>query len=166
MKIRLILTALLTSLALTTLAEAGTIDIGARYGRTVEEDGGSAEVALRYKPIPFVSLDASLGYTRIEYDKNWYYKTSDNMTLGGYVNAHLPLPMVTPFAGIGGIVYVTNDTSSPNPADQGKEHSATMTVQGGVDISLPLPKLSITIEARRLIEDRQTLLLGGVWFRF
>lgn len=166
MKIRLSMTALIAFLAVTTLAEAGNLDIGARYGRTVEENGGSAEVALRYYPIPFLSLDASLGYTRIEYDKHWYYKTSDNMALGGYVNAHLPLPMISPYAGIGGIYYVTNDTSSANPADQGKEHSGTMTIQGGVDISLPVPKLSVTIEARRLITDRQTMLLGGVWFRF
>lgn len=166
MKIRLSLAVITVFLTFATLADAGSVDLGARYGRTIEENGGSAEVGLRYYPIPFLSLDASLGYTRVEYDKHWYYKTSDNMALGGYVNAHLPLPLISPYAGLGGIYYVTNDTSSANPADQGNEHSGTMTIQGGVDISLPVPKMSLNIEARRLVTDRQTMLLGGVWFRF
>lgn len=166
MKMKLMLTAVLACLALAPLAEAASFDLGARYGRTVEENGGTAEVAARYFPIPFMSLGASLGYTRIEHDKDWYYKKSDTMALGGYLNGHLPLPFVTPYAGIGGIYYAANDTSSPNPADQGDERSATMTIQGGVDISLPLPFLSLNIEARRLLGDDQTIILGGVWFRF
>lgn len=167
MKNRLIVTALLISLSFAALAEAGSFDLGARFGRTVEEDGGTTEVAARYFPLPFVSLGASLGYTRIEYEKNWYYKESDTMALGGYLNGHLPLlPFVKPYAGIGGIYYANNDTDSANPADQGDERSRTMTIQGGVDISLPVPFLSLNIEARRLINDNQTMILGGVWFRF
>ncbi|MDY0383699.1 MAG: hypothetical protein AB7T17_04575 [Geobacter sp.] len=166
MKMRLMLTAVLLSLSLTTLAEAASFDLGARFGRTVEEDGGTAEVAARYFPIPLVSLGATLGYTRIEYDKDWYYKESDTMALGGYLNGHLPLPFVKPYAGIGGIYYANNDTDSANPADQGDERSRTMTIQGGVDISLPLPFLSVNIEARHLVSDDQTMILGGVWFRF
>jgi hypothetical protein len=166
MKMRLMLTAVLLSLSLTTLAEAASFDLGARYGRTIEENGGTAEVAARYFPIPLVSLGATLGYTRIEYDKDWYYKESDTMALGGYLNGHLPLPFFKPYGGIGGIYYANNDTDSGNPADQGDERSATMTIQGGVDISLPLPFLSVNIEVRRLLGDDQTMILGGVWFRF
>jgi hypothetical protein len=166
MKMRLMLTAVLISLTLTTLAEAASFDLGARYGRTIQENGGTAEVAARYFPIPLVSLGASLGYTSIEYDKKWYYKESDTMALGGYVNGHLPLPFVKPYAGIGGIYYANNDTDSGNPADQGDERSGTMTIQGGVDISLPLPFLSVNVEVRQLLGDDQTMILGGVWFRF
>lgn len=166
MNVRLLLAAVLVSLTLTTLAEAGSFDLGARYGRTIQENGGTAEVAARYFPIPLVSLGASLGYTSIEYDKKWYYKESDTMALGGYVNGHLPLPFVKPYAGIGGIYYANNDTDSGNPADQGDERSGTMTIQGGVDISLPLPFLSVNVEVRQLLGDDQTMILGGVWFRF
>lgn len=166
MKNRLILAAVVASLAVTALAEAASLDIGARYGRTIEKDGETSEVALRYLPIPFMSLGASLGYSRLKYDKDWYYKEAETIAMGGYLNAHLPLPMVSPYAGIGGLYYVENDTSSRNPADTDKERSGTMTIQGGVDISLPLPWLSINIEARRLLGDDQTMVLGGVWFRF
>ena len=41
-----------------------------------------------------------------------------------------------------------------------------MTIQGGVDISLPLPFLSVNVEVRQLLSDDQTMILGGVWFRF
>lgn len=153
-------------LCLGSTAMAGSFDVGARYGRTIEEDGGNLEVAARYFPIPFLSLGASLGYANLRYDKGWYYKKADTLPLGGYVNAHLPLPQIKPYAGIGVVYYSVNDISSPNQLDRGEDHSGTMTVQGGVDISLPLPKLSLNVEARRLINDRQTLFLGGVWFRF
>ncbi|MCK7496020.1 MAG: hypothetical protein MZW92_37500 [Comamonadaceae bacterium] len=40
-----------------------------------------------------------------------------------------------------------------------------MTIQkGGVDISLPLPFLSVNVEVRRLLGDDQTAVLGEVWF--
>jgi len=166
MKIKLILAALMTCLSVATMADAGSFDLGVRYGRTIEESGGSAEVAARYLPIPFFSLGTSLGYTQLEFDKSGYDKKSDTMALGGYLNGHLPLPFVKPYAGIGGICYLVNNTSSPNPSDRDDERSATMTVQGGVDISLPVPFLSLNLEARRLINDKQTMFLGGVWFRF
>lgn len=149
------------------LAEAGDFDLGARVGRTIQDDGGTAEVAARYFPIPFLSLGASLGYARVEHEESWYVKKADSMPLGGYVNAHLPLiPFVKPYGGIGGVYYSINNTSSSNPADHGDEHSGTMTVQGGVDISLPVPFLTLNVEARHLINDEQTMILGGVWFRF
>lgn len=158
---------ILTLFGAATLADAGNLDLGARYGRTAEHEGSTTEVAIRYLPIPFLSLGASLGYSRLEYDKNWYYKKTDNILLGGFVNAHLPLPMVSPYAGAGGIFYAAREVSSPNPTDHDKEHSGTATVQGGLDISLPaVPKMRINIEARRLINDRQTMILGGVWYRF
>lgn len=153
-------------LCLGSTALAGSFDVGARYGRTIEEDGGNLEIAARYFPIPFLSLGASLGYANLRYDKGWYAKKADTLPLGGYVNAHLPLPQFKPYAGVGVVYYSVNDISSPNQLDRGEDHSGTMTVQGGVDISLPLPKLSLNVEARRLINDRQTLFLGGVWFRF
>lgn len=153
-------------LLLTSLATAGSFDVGARYGRTIEQDGGNTEFVARYFPIPFLSLGASLGYAKVEYEKGWYYKKADTVPLGAYINAHLPLPMLTPYVGAGVLYYSVNDVSSPNPYDQGEERSGTATVQGGVDISLPLPKLSLNIEARRLIADRQTMIMGGVWFRF
>lgn len=147
-------------------AYAGDFEVGTRYGRSLEQDGGNIEITARYFPVPVLSLGASLGYANLQYDKGWYYKKTDTIPLGGYVNAHLPLPMVKPYAGVGGVYYSVNNVTSPNPADQGNERSGTLTVQGGVDISLPAPKLSLNIEARRLVSDSQTLLLGGVWFRF
>ncbi len=156
-----------TVLCLSSVAMAGSLDVGARYGRPLEQDGNSLEVAARWFPIPIVSLGASLGYANLRYDKGWYYKKADTMPLGGYINAHLPfLPLIKPYAGVGVLYYSVNDISSPNRLDQGREHSGTMTVQGGTDISLPLPKLSLNLEVRRLINDRQTMFLGGVWFRF
>lgn len=166
MRIKTLLLAATVLICISNLAHAAGFDIGARYGRNIEQDGNTFEVAARYLPVPFISLGASLGYANLRYDKGWYYKKTDTMPLGGYINAHLPLPMITPYAGVGGILYSVNDVTSPNPLDRGKEHSGTATVQGGVDISLPLPKLSLNIEARRLINDRQTQVLGGVWFRF
>ncbi|MDD2500603.1 MAG: hypothetical protein PHN92_07270 [Geobacter sp.] len=167
MKTRSLITATIATLCISSFATAGSLDVGARYGRTVEQDGNNLEIAARYFPIPFVSLGASLGYANLRYDKGVYYKKADTMPLGGYVNAHLPLiPFIKPYAGIGALYYSVNNISSPNPLDRGEEHSGTMTVQGGADISLPLPKLSLNIEARRLINDRQTQLLGGIWFRF
>lgn len=147
-------------------AYAGNFEVGTRYGRSLVQDGGNIEIAARYFPASVLSLGASLGYANLQYDKGWYYKKTDTIPLGGYVNAHLPLPMVKPYAGIGGLFYCVNDVASPNPTDRGSERSGTLTVQGGVDISLPAPKLSLNIEARRLVSDRQTLVLGGVWFRF
>ena len=167
MTTRFVLAAAAAAVCLSTAAHAGSLDIGARYGRTVEQDGNNLEIAARYFPIPFLSLGASLGYANLRYDKGTYYKKADTMPLGGYANAHLPLiPFVKPYAGVGALYYSVNNISSPNQLDRGEEHSGTMTVQGGADISLPLPKLSLNIEARRLINDRQTQLLGGVWFRF
>jgi hypothetical protein len=61
---------------------------------------------------------------------------------------------------------MNSDVTSPNPSDRRKEHAGTMTFQGGVDISIPVPFLSLNLEARRLVNDHQTQLLGGVWFRF
>lgn len=148
-------------------AHAGSFDLGLRYGRTIEQDGNNVEAAARYFPVSFVSLGVSLGYASLNYDKGVYFKKADTIPLGGYLNAHLPLlPLVKPYAGIGGLYYSVNDISSPNPLDRGEEHSGTMTVQGGIDISLPVPLLSLNIEARRLINDRQTQILGGVWVRF
>ncbi len=166
MQMKAFFSALGLILCLAPTAMAGSFDVGARYGRTIEQDGGNLEVAARYFPIPFLSLGASLGYANLRYDKGWYYKKADTLPLGGYVNAHLPLPQFKPYAGVGVVYYSVNDISSPNQLDRGEDHSGTMTVQGGVDISLPLPKLSLNVEARRLINDRQTLFLGGVWFRF
>ncbi|QOX78132.1 hypothetical protein FY034_04005 [Trichlorobacter lovleyi] len=167
MKLTTALMTVAATLCISSLATAGDLDVGARYGRTIEQDGNNLEVAARYFPIPFLSLGASLGYANLRYDKGLYYKKADTMPLGGYANAHLPLiPFVKPYAGIGVLYYSVNNISSPNQLDRGEEHSGTMTVQGGADISLPLPKLSLNIEARRLINDRQTQLLGGIWFRF
>lgn len=167
MKTRFALITAAVILCISNPAIAGSLDVGARYGRTIEQDGNNLEIAARYFPIPFVSLGASLGYANLRYDKGVYYKKADTMPLGGYANAHLPLiPFVKPYAGVGAVYYSVNNISSPNQLDHGEEHSGTMTVQGGADISLPLPKLSLNIEARRLINDRQTMLLGGVWFRF
>lgn len=167
MKLKTALMTIATTLCISGLASAGSFDVGARYGRTIEQDGNNLEIAARYFPIPFLSLGASLGYANLRYDKGFYYKKADTMPLGGYANAHLPfIPFVKPYAGVGVVYYSVNNISSPNQFDRGEEHSGTMTVQGGADISLPLPKLSLNIEARRLINDRQTLLLGGVWFRF
>jgi hypothetical protein len=167
MNIKSLLAVAITLLSTSSFAAAGSLDIGARYGRTVEQDGGNSEIAARYFPIPFVSLGASLGYANLHYDKGWYYKKADTMPIGGYANAHLPLvPFIKPYAGVGVIYYSVNNVTSPNQLDRGEEHSGTTTVQGGVDVSLPLPFLSLNIEARRLINDRQTMLLGGVWFRF
>lgn len=157
------LAALLISFA---TAEAGDFEVGTRYGRSVEQDGGNLEIAARYFPFSVLSLGVSLGYANLQYDKGWYYKKAQTMPLGGYLNAHLPLPMVKPYAGIGGVFYSVNDVTSPNPVDRDKEHSGTLTVQGGVDIAFPAPKLRLNIEARRLVSDRQTLVLGGVWFLF
>lgn len=167
MKTRSILAIVLAAICLSTAAHAGSFDIGARYGRTLEQDGNNIEVAARWMPIPFVSLGASLGYANLRYDKGWYYKKADTIPLGAYANAHLPLvPFVKPYAGLGVMYYSVNNITSANPLDKGEEHSGTMTVQGGVDISLPVPFLTLNIEGRRLINDRQTQLLGGVWFRF
>lgn len=167
MKTRFALITAAVILCISNPAIAGSLDVGARYGRTIEQDGNNLEIAARYFPIPFVSLGASLGYANLRYDKGVYYKKADTMPLGGYANAHLPLiPFVKPYAGVGAVYYSVNNISSPNQLDHGEEHSGTMTVQGGADISLPLPKLSLNIEARRLINDRQTMLLGGIWFRF
>lgn len=167
MKLRTVLMTVAATLCISSLATAGSLDVGARYGRTIEQDGNNLEVAVRYFPIPIVSLGASLGYANLRYDKGAYYKKADTMPLGGYANAHLPLiPFIKPYAGVGAIYYSVNNISSPNQLDHDEEHSGTMTVQGGVDVSLPVPFLSLNIEARRLINDRQTQLLGGVWFRF
>lgn len=167
MKIRSVVLAAAALATLATQAVAGSFDVGARYGRSVEENGTTVEVAARYFPLPIVSLGATLGYTGLSYDKGWYHKKAYTMPLGGYVNAHLPLvPFVKPYAGIGGVYYGVNNVTSSNPLDRKEEHSGTMTVQGGVDISLPVPFLSLNVEARRLINDRQTLVLGGVWFSF
>lgn len=167
MKLKTIVTTTFVTLCIAHFAAAGNFDVGARYGRTIEQDGNNLEIAARYFPIPFLSLGASLGYANLRYDKGLYYKKADTMPLGAYANAHLPLlPFVKPYAGLGVVYYSVNNISSPNQLDRGEEHSGTMTVQGGADISLPLPKLSLNIEARRLINDRQTMLLGGVWFRF
>lgn len=168
MKIRSVVltTAALVTLV-TTQAVAGSFDLGVRYGRSIEESGTTVEVAARYFPIPLVSLGATLGYTGLRYNKGWYHKDADTMPLGGYLNGHLSMiPFVKPYAGIGGVYYGVNNVTSSNPFDRKEEHSGTMTVQGGVDISLPLPLLSLNVEARRLINDRQTLVLGGVWLRF
>lgn len=148
---------------------AGGFDVGARYGRTVEKSGNTAELAVRYFPLPLsvISVGASLGYADITYNKGWYRKKAHTMPLGGYLNAHLPMvPFVKPYAGIGGIYYSINNNSSSNPADRGKERSGTMTAQGGIDFSLPMPLLSLNLEVRRLISDKQTQVLGGVWLRF
>ena len=167
MKVKTALITTITALCLSSFATAGNIDVGVRYGRTIEQDGNNVEIAARYFPIPFVSLGASLGYADLHYDKGLYYKKADTMPLGGYANAHLPLiPFIKPYAGIGVIYYSVNNITSPNQLDRGAEHSGTMTVQGGLDLSLPVPYLSLNLEARRLINDRQTMLLGGVWFRF
>lgn len=167
MKIKTMMAVAAATICLTNLANAGSFDIGARYGRTIEESGNTVEVAARYLPIPFVSAGVSLGYADLKYDKKIYYKKVESMPLGGYLNAHLPIiPFVKPYAGIGGIYYINNSVTSPNPSDRGKEYSGTMTFQGGVDISIPVPFLSLNLEARRLVNDRQTQLLGGVWFRF
>ncbi|MCK7496021.1 MAG: hypothetical protein MZW92_37505 [Comamonadaceae bacterium] len=115
MKMRLMLTAVLISLTLTTLAEAASFDLGARYERTIQENGGTAKVTARYFPIPLVDLGASLGYG-IEYDKKWYYKESDTMALGGYLNGHLPLPFSKPYVSIRQYLRQQLDTDSGNPA--------------------------------------------------
>jgi len=167
MKIKTLIAVVLATVSTSSFAAAGSLDIGARYGRTVEQDGGNVEIAARYFPLPFVSLGASLGYASLHYDKDWYYKKADTMPIGGYVNAHLPLvPFIKPYAGVGVVYYSVNNVTSPNQLDRDKEHAGTTTVQGGVDVFLPVPFLSLNIEARRLINDRQTMLLGGVWFRF
>lgn len=149
----------------TSIASASDLDIGIRYGRTTEQDGGGFEVAARYFPIKFISLGGSVGYSRLEYDKGWYTKKVETTTLGGYVNAHLPLPFVSPYAGIGGTLYPLNSVTSPNSTDNTTERSGTMTIQGGVDIKL-LPRVSLNIEARRLVDDSQTMILGGFWVTF
>ncbi len=167
MKFRTVLMTIAAILCISSLATAGSFDVGARYGRTIEQDGNNLEFAARYFPIPFLSLGASLGYANLRYDKGSYYKKADTMPLGGYANAHLPLiPFIKPYAGVGAVYYSVNNITSPNQLDRGEEHSGTMTFQGGVDVSLPVPFLTLNLEARRLINDRQTQLLGGVWFRF
>lgn len=169
MKLKAVLIISLLVTAFAGQAFAGGFDIGARYGRTVEKSGNTAELAVRYFPLPLsiISMGASVGYADITHNKGWYRKKSHIMPIGGYLNAHLPLvPVIKPYAGIGGIYYSINNTSSTNPADRGKERSGTMTVQGGLDFSLPLPLLSLNLEARRLISDKQTQVLGGVWLRF
>jgi hypothetical protein len=167
MNIKSLLAVTVATLGISSFAAAGSLDIGARYGRTVEQDGGTIEIAARYFPIPLVSMGASLGYANLRYDKDWYYKKADTMPIGAYANAHLPLvPFIKPYAGVGVVYYSVNNVTSPNQLDRGDEHSGTTTVQGGVDLSLPVPFLSLNLEARRLINDRQTMLLGGVWFRF
>ena len=147
------------------IASAATLDMGVRYGRTLEEDGGCFEVAARYFPIKFISLGGSVGYSRIEYNKGWYSKKVETTPIGGYINAHLPLPLLSPYAGIGGISYPVNSVASPHPSDNGTERSGTMTMQGGVDVAL-VPLVSMNIEVRRLVDDQQTMFLGGLWVRF
>ena len=153
------------TLIMLTASIASASDIGVRYGRTTEQDGGGFEAVARYFPIKFISLGGSVGYSRFEYDKGWYTKKVETTTLGGYVNAHLPLPFVSPYAGIGGILYSLNSVTSPNPTDNTTDRSGTMTIQGGVDIKL-VPRVNLNIEARRLVDDRQTMLLGGFLVTF
>lgn len=148
------------------MARAGELDLGLRYGRFVEADAGGFELALRYFPVKVLSFTGTVGYSRLQYEKGWYYKNANVIPLGGYVNLHLPLPMIAPYAGVGGVLYTAKDISSPHAGDQGLERSGTLTVQGGLDISLPLPRSGLTVEVRRMLNDRQTLVMGGYRFKF
>ncbi len=162
-----VLAAFVATVSVSSFASAGSLDLGARVGTSLADEGTNLEFSGRFFPIPLVSLTASLGYGTLHYDKGVYQKKSDVMPIGGFANAHVPLvPFIKPYAGIGGVYYNIRDTSSPNPADRGDERSGTMTVQAGADISLPLPKLYLNLEVRRLVDDHQTHLLGGVWLRF
>ena len=162
-----VLAALAATVSFSSLASAGSLDLGARLGTSLSEDGSNIEFVGRYFPIPLVSLSASVGYGTLHYDKGFYQKKTDLMPIGGFVNAHVPLvPFIKPYAGVGGIYYSNRDTESPNAADSGDERSGTMTMQAGADISLPVPKLYLNLELRRLVDDHQTQLFGGVWLRF
>lgn len=145
---------------------AGELDLGLRFGRVVDTDAGGYELALRYFPVKMLSFTGTVGYSQLRYDKGWYNKDVNVIPLAGYANVHLPLPLISPYGGVGGVLYTAKDISSPNLNDRGTERSGTFTVQGGVDISLPLPKSSLTIEVRRMINDKQTMVVGGYWFRF
>ena len=162
-----VLAAFVATVSVSSFASAGSLDLGARVGTSLDEAGNSIEFVGRFFPIPLISLSASVGYGSLHYDKGLYQKKSDVTPVGGFVNAHVPLvPFIKPYAGVGGIYYNTHNTDSTNPADGGAERSGTMTVQAGADISLPLPMLYLNVEARRLLDDHQTQLFGGVWLRF
>ena len=166
MKVYLLLTVLLVGLLTGSNANAAGLDIGARFGGTVDDDLGTVELALRYFPNPLISLGGSLGYSDRRYEKDWYEKKSDIVQVGGFANAHLPVPFIKPYAGVGVLYYDVHNTSSTYPADSGSELTSSMTIQGGIDLTLPVPFLGLNFEVRRLLNDCQTQLFGGFWLRF
>lgn len=166
MRLKILLVTLCITAGINTAAHAVGLDIGARFGGTLDEEPGTVELALRYFPNPLISLGGSLGYSDRRYEKDWYEKKSDIVQVGGFVNAHLPVPLIKPYAGVGVLYYDVHSTSSSYPADSYSEHTSSMTIQGGVDLTLPVPFLGLNFEVRRLLNDCQTQLFGGFWLRF
>lgn len=158
-------------LTTTVSAFADDLDVGLRFSHMVDTnvEGNGYEVALRYfppLPVKVLSLGASVGENRMEYDKGSYTKKVETFPLGVFANLHLPSLIFKPYAGFGALIYNSHDIKSPNPSDTDSERNSTTTWQCGVDISLPVPKASLNIEIRRLVDDHATMAFGGFWLKF
>ena len=150
---------------------ADDFDLGLRFSHMVDTnvEGNGYEVAFRYfppLPVKVLSLGASVGENRMEYDKGTYTKKVETFPLGVFANLHLPSLFIKPYAGFGALIYNSHDIRSPNPSDTDSERNSTTTWQCGADISLPVPKASLNIELRRLVDDHATMAFGGFWLKF
>ena len=147
-------------------ALAGSMDLGARYGRVPSESGSTSELFVRYRPTPIVSLGASIGSSELEYTNNGQTKRIESTPIGAQLTVHVPfIPFIKPYAGAGVQLY-TNRTVTSNGSDLSKERSSTATLQVGADLFAPFPGLSFNIEARRLVGDEKTQILGGALMSF
>ncbi len=157
---KLLSLALITSaILLSTNAQAGlyfgagygSSDVGIKidgvsYNPNQEDNAYSAYVGYSINLVLVPTIKVEFAYANNQYELQDFYKgESDNYMVNGYIGIPLPLPVISPYVGVG---LGSTSVEFSNAVGISKETGSTYAAMFGIDVDIPMFPIKPSIEVK------------------